>query len=189
MDMVLLPKKLEICCKTQDTLDDDRVVTGDENWDDFAEGEVIKWGKQQDQWLNNFIPDAYFALDADLIKPYLHGAIDSETPVPRQTQQKIQQTIKILKNTYGNVELIRGTHDQRVFDNLIRDIRSIVESLNTTGQYKVSSDSGMTARQFLNLAKDISDTESWPVVKSFLEMTGDFEAKQALKNLHKFNFK
>jgi hypothetical protein len=180
-------KKLEICCKTQDTLDDDRVVTGDENWDVFAEGEVIKWGEQQDQWLNSFIPDAYFALDADLIKPYIRGAIDSETPVPRKTQQKIQQTIKTLKNTYGNVELIRGTHDQRVFDNLIRDIMSIVESLNTSGQYKVSSDSGMTSRQFLNLAKGISDTESWPAVKSFLEMTGDFEAKKALKNLHKFN--
>ena len=182
-----LSEKVEICCKTQDTLDDGRVVTGDETWDFFAKGEVLKWGKQQDQWLINFIPNAYYALDVDLIKPFLRGAIDSETPVPRKTQQKIQQTIKTLKNTYGNVELIRGTHDQRVFDNLIRDIRSIVESLNTTGQYKVSSDSGMTARQFLNLAKDISDTESWPVVKSFLEMTGDFEAKQALKNLHKFN--
>jgi hypothetical protein len=47
----------------------------------------------------------------------------------------------------------------------------------------------MTSRQFLNLAKDISDTKSWPVAKSFLEMTGDFEAKRALKNLHIFNKK
>ena len=176
-----------ICCKTSETLFKDRVVTGEQNWDEYTEKEVANWDKHQDEWLSNFIPGAFFALEGDLVKPYFRAVIDSDTPVPKRTQQKLQITVRTLKNTLKNIELIRGTNDQQSFEKLIADLRSVIESLNASRQFKVNFESDMTYKKFIYLANVVSERETWQAVESFLEMTGDFEPKRALKNLNKFN--
>ena len=100
----------------------------------------------------------------------------------QKTQQKLQITVRTLKNTLKNIEFIRGTNDQQSFEKLIADLRSVIESLNASRQFKVNFESDMIIKNLTTLQRS-SVKGNLAVVKSFLEMTGDFEPKRALKKL------
>ena len=179
-------EKIEILCQTAENLSAaPKARTGIEAWDDYKEEQIENWPSLQDAWLDNFLPGNYYALEGDVIKNVLRGAIDSENPVSTSLQKRAQQTARVLASTYTNIELIKGCNNQESFNQVLKDLKAVIETLADNKQFRVNSD--MTPRKFINSVEKIRKANTWPATKALLELTSDFEAISALKNLNNFD--
>jgi len=178
-------QKLEILCQTADKLSPGLASTGIDDWDNYKQDKIDNWEQRQALWIGNFVTGENYALEGDMIKKLLRGAIDAESPVPREVQKKAQQASKSILLQFKHLELIKGCNTQDAFNQLLKEIKEVVEALNDAKQYQVTSD--MTARKVINLIKKIGDDETWPVAKALLVFDAAFEPKKVVQNLNNFD--
>jgi len=178
-------QKLKILCQTKEDLFGRLTTTGIADWDSYKLAEIANWKVRQEAWLGNFITGQNYALEGDVIKKYLRGAINSESPVPSEVQKKAQQAANELLRQFKYIDLIKGCNTQESFKQLLSEFKAVVTSLNDAKQYQVSND--MTARKVINLINKVNDAETWPVAKALLAFTGSFEAKKAVQSLNNFD--
>lgn len=152
-------------------------------WNDLKKSIATEWEENQNKWLKCFSPEHNYAVEGDLLKSIIRGALDHDVPVPKNISRVVKNAQAEVKRDFKELEILEKCNGETEFKGELADLDALLKNLSDAGQYQNLSN-GLSSKKMRNIIERVIGKKSWPTAKALIDLLGPFEVTKSIFSLN-----